>query len=406
MSDDKIRSQLVLKPVDITHLDQFNELLRYVFQVTTETLEEGGYEEGELERAKRPVLERSDVIGWFKDDELISQICVYPLTVNIHGKIMPMGGVTGVGTYPEYSNMGLMQDLIVEALRNMRERGQYISYLFPYSVPFYRRKGWEIITDYISFTIQDYQLPKQVDVSGYIERMPIDHEDVYTTYDKFAKETHGALIRSKIDWGEYWRWENEEDRTAAIYYNQQDEPEGYILYWISEDIFHIKDIIYMNEEARQGLWNFISAHVSMVDQIKGDIYKNEPVAFLMEDAQIEEKIQPYFMGRIVDVEGFLREYPFRQRPGKSFHFVVDDPLVSWNQGVFGVSWHENGEVEISRNSVGEAVRVDIRTLTSMLMSYRRPRYFYEIERLITDRETLALLERAIPDKSPYFSDYF
>lgn len=42
----------------------------------------------------------------------------------------------------------------------MREKKQYICYLYPYSIPYYRRKGWELISDKISYEIKDYQLPK------------------------------------------------------------------------------------------------------------------------------------------------------------------------------------------------------------------------------------------------------
>ena len=70
-----------------------------------------------------------------------------------------MGGLTGVGTYPEYSNMGLMHKLLEQALKNMREKKQYICYLYPYSIPYYRRKGWELISDKISYEIKDYQPP-------------------------------------------------------------------------------------------------------------------------------------------------------------------------------------------------------------------------------------------------------
>lgn len=81
-------------------------------------------------------------MGWFDGDDLISQIAVYPCEVNIHGTPFNMGGVTGVGTYPEYSNLGLMKELIEVALTNMRERNQWISYLYPYNIPYYRRKGF------------------------------------------------------------------------------------------------------------------------------------------------------------------------------------------------------------------------------------------------------------------------
>ena len=160
MIQDDHGKQFEMKPVEMEHLSQFNELLRYVFQVTNQDLQEVGYEEDELERAKRPVLRQADVLGWFDDEKLISQLAVYPCEVNIRGKIVKMGGLTGVGTYPEYANLGLMHHLMKESLKRMREKGQWISYLFPYSIPYYRRKGWEIMSDKMTFTIKDTQLPK------------------------------------------------------------------------------------------------------------------------------------------------------------------------------------------------------------------------------------------------------
>ena len=117
MSDQKIKDTLRIKPVGLKYLDQYNELLRYVFQVTDRELEESGYEDGELKRSKRPVLQEAEVFGWFTpDNKLVSQICIYPCEVNIHNSIFKMGGVTGVGTYPEFAGMGLMNDLIRRAL--------------------------------------------------------------------------------------------------------------------------------------------------------------------------------------------------------------------------------------------------------------------------------------------------
>lgn len=406
MSNSKIREKLKIKPVGVKYLDQYNELLRYVFQVTNRELLESGYEDGEIIRAKRPILQKADVFGWFnEDDELISQICIYPCQVNIHGRIYKMGGLTGVGTYPEYANMGLMSDLIKLGLEKMRAKSQWISYLYPYSVPYYRRKGWELMSDHITFTIKDTQLPKHMDVPGYVERLAIDDKDVIDTYDKFARANHGALIRGRLEWDEYWRWENEDERIAAVYYDERDVPMGYVMYWIADDIFYIKEMVYLNQEARRGLWNFISAHFSMIDNVKGDIYRNEPIAFMMEDSQIIETIEPYFMARIVDVMAFLTNFPFSGK-GKPFHFIVTDPVADWNNGIFSVDCSVEGEVRIGRETAGSPVEVDIQTLSAMMMSYRRPSYFYKIERLKTDVKTLKILENLIPDEQPYFSDYF
>lgn len=316
-----------------------------------------------------------------------------------------MGGVTGVGTYPEYANHGLMQDLILVALDNMRKNKQWISYLYPYSVPYYRRKGWEIMSDKLTFKIRDTQLPKNVPVDGMVERLPVDHPDVYRVYQKFAAQNHGALFRSQFHWEEYWRFENKEERTAAIYYRKEHEPVGVLFYWVAEEIFHVKEMFYLNQEARNGLWNFISAHFSMVYWVHGDIYKNEPLAFLIEDSQIKEQIEPYYMARIVDVKEFLKQFPFVST-AKPFHFIVEDPIASWNNGVFGLVWNEDGQLDVVDEPVGQSVQLSIQTLSCLMMNYRRPSYLARIERIKTDDETLKTLELILPNMEAYFSDYF
>ena len=160
------KKDLKMRPVGNEYLEQYNALLRYVFQVTDQELSSVGWQEKEIIRAKFPTMQKADVIGWFDGDTLVSQVAVYPMRVKVFGKTYSMGGLTGVGTYPEYSNMGLMHKLLEQALKNMREKKQYICYLYPYSIPYYRRKGWELISDKISYEIKDYQLPKNHQVAG------------------------------------------------------------------------------------------------------------------------------------------------------------------------------------------------------------------------------------------------
>ena len=284
--------KLKLKNVGIEYLEQYNQLLRYVFQVTDNELHQIGWEEKEIIRAKSPTLKKADVLGWFDGDNLISQVAVYPMKVRIYNHTYDMGGLTGVGTYPEYTNQGLMHKLLCQTLHDMRERKQYISYLYPYSIPYYRRKGWEIISDKITYEIKDYQLPKNHQVKGEVHRVATTSDEVKVAYNRYAYQTHGALLRDELAWNEYFLWDSD-DLMAAVYYNEDEQPEGYIIYWIADEVFHIKDMIFVDENARIGLWNFISAHFSMITKVIGHTYTDEPLAFLLEDADIQETISPY-----------------------------------------------------------------------------------------------------------------
>lgn len=400
------KKNLKLRAVGNEYLEQYNQLLRYVFQVTTQELSTIGWQEKEILHAKLPTMERADVLGWFDGENLVSQLAVYPMKVKVFSRTYDMGGLTGVGTYPEYSNQGLMHKLLERALKNMRAKGQYITYLFPYSIPYYRRKGWEIISDKISYEIEDYQLPKSKQVAGSVRRVEADSEELKRTYERYAQHTHGAILRDELAWNEYWLWDSD-DIMSAIYYNENDEPDGYVIYWLADDVFHVKDMVFNNEEARAGLWNFISAHLSMIDKVVGNTYTDEPLAFLLEDASITETISPYYMARIVDFPAFIASFPFKPHSmGRQWTFTLSDPIMDCNQGTFLLKIDESGKGEAIKTSGKCADTISIQTMTTMLMGYKRPDYLARIGRIKADERTIDMLEDSIEQQTPYISDYF
>lgn len=196
---------------------------------------------------------------------------------------------------------------------------------------------------------------------------------------------------------------------AAVYYDSAHKPLGSLVYHVENEIFYIKEMIYLNKEAYHGLWNYISAHFSMITEVRGDNYTGEPMAFLLEDSEITETIAPYYMARIVDVPAFLSKYRFQEAPEKlRLHLRVHDPLAPWNDNTFLVHWKEDETIcEVAEEGPFQnLIELDIQTLTTMLMGYKRPGYLYENERLTMEYYLVDVLERLIPNDKPYFSDYF
>ena len=116
-------------------LEQYNDLLRYAFQVTEKQLLDYGWENEDIRQSKRPVLEKARVIGWFDHGHLASQFAVYPLKMNIFGHICRIGFITSVATYPEYTGLGLMSRLMRRSLEEMRELGECLAILYPFYIP-------------------------------------------------------------------------------------------------------------------------------------------------------------------------------------------------------------------------------------------------------------------------------
>ena len=303
-----------LEPKD---LDQYNALLRYTFQVTEDELIATGWKDEEIKQSKFPVLERADVLGCFDGDTLISQFAVYPLKMNIYGEVFQVGFVTSVCTYPEYTGQGIMKKLMIQSLTHMKQQEKSFALLYPYSIPLYHHLGWEIISNKISFNIKDRQIPTKVKAPGYVRRVAWDSSDFHELHSHFASITHGCLFRNALAWEEYWRWD-EDDTNVAVYYNTKDKPCGFMVYLIKNDIMHIKEMIYLNREAKKGLWEYIHAHDSMIDEVHGNTYFSEPIAFEMDDGDIKESIRP---GVVSDMDWFNNSY---EREGQGSGTIIGE----------------------------------------------------------------------------------
>ena len=167
-------------------------------------------------------------------------------------------------------------------------------------------------------------------------------------------------------------------------------------------------MIFNNEEARTGLWNFVSAHFSMIDKVEGHTYTDEKLSFLLEDSSIKEVVSPYYMARIVDFVEFIKDYKFKKSDieTRSWKFVLTDPILEENQGTFNLIIDKNGKAHAEKIEEHCDDEISIQTMTTMLMGYKRPEYLYKIGRIKADKEIVEMLENSITQDVPYISDYF
>jgi predicted acetyltransferase len=212
------------------------------------------------------------------------------------------------------------------------------------------------------------------------------------------------LFRNDLAWDEYWRWDVD-DTTVAIYYEEDHTPLAYMVYRIDADTMYVKEMVHLNLEAKMGLFRYINAHDSMVDEVRGNNYSGESIAFALSDSDIKETIRPYIMGRIVDFELFLRQYRFRaEADGKSLTFQISDPFLEWNNRSYTVEF-QGGVGKLTTKPSRYVVRLSIGTLTTLLLGYKRAPDLAGLNRLEASEETIELLDAAVIRKKPYISDY-
>ena len=400
-------ADFTIRPLTIDDAEEYNALLRYAFQVTEQELAETGWKDDEIKQSKFPVLVRADVLGCFNkedDNSLVAQFAVYPLDMNIYGTKYSVGFVTSVCTYPEYTGHGIMKKLMIQSLTRMKDSHKSFALLYPYSIPLYRRLGWEIISNKMTYTVKDTQIPRKLNEPGYVRRVSWDDAQFKELHTKFAEKTHGCLYRNNLAWEEYWRWD-EDDTVVAIYYSKDDIPYGYMVYMISSDVMHIKEMIYLNREAQLGLWEYIYAHDSMIDEVRGNNYYSEPIAFELDDSDIKETIRPYAMGRIIDIEQFFAKYPCDpDESPATFRFNIEDELLPWNNNSFNIHF-ENGKCNITDSAPDYEMSMSIGTLTTLMLGYKTAEKLHGMEKISSSPDAVEKLDDILLHKIPYVSDY-
>lgn len=112
------------------HSEEFNlsmDLSEYAFQYKLPS-------EKRANAKERFKAER--VWGAFEEGTLEAKLTLLPFQVYIQGRLVPMGGLAGVATWPENRRQGHVAKLLAHTLQTMNEAGQTLSFLHPFLIPF------------------------------------------------------------------------------------------------------------------------------------------------------------------------------------------------------------------------------------------------------------------------------
>jgi len=359
--------------------------------------------EDELVKKAREA-DRHDIWGYHIDGKLAGKLHVIPLEVMIQGKKIPMGGIASVATWPEYRRSGVAKKLLHHAIVKMKEKGQILSYLHPFSARFYRNYGWEYAISRRHDTIPIEQLKYPWDGKGYVRRTTDDSEILNDIYDAYAQKFHGMLVRDPLWWQQ--RVLTDKEMNIALAYNDNDEREGYIIYKVRDQVLIVQELAYKTNNGRNLLYEFIGNHDSMANTVKWVVPQNNIVPFIVHKPFFEQVERPYCMVRIVDVESFLKQFPYTNHDGV-ITLSVEDEFFPENTSVYEVKVADQKATSIKKvNQTDDAIHCKVQYLASIFLGYKRVTELYEEELITGSKEAVRELEKMIPVKQTFLSDFF
>ncbi|UTE71213.1 GNAT family N-acetyltransferase [Rossellomorea marisflavi] len=373
----------MIRTLEERDYSQSLQLSEYAFQ----------YKLSEEEREqRREQMGDQKIFGIFHDDHLAAKLHLMPFQTWFGERMIPMGGVAGVATYPEYRRNGYVRKLLLHSLEAMKEAGQFISMLHPFYIDFYRKFGWEVFASYRQMTVDQKDLSPLSTATGTIRREGVTKE-VMEAYDRYAKKHNGMLVRT-----DSW-WKKKEDQWHVATYHA-DEMEGYILYTISEGVMTVDEFLPLTPAARKGLWNFICQHDSMVLTVKVKLAEGEVLPLMLKNPRIKVEDYPYFMARVVDVEPFLKTYLRNKETFEAFTLKVVDQHAPWNSAV----WHLSMNGVERRDGSPADVEVGIKELSAFTFGFLSAADLEAMGHI--DAGEVACLESIRTTRQTCFQDFF
>lgn len=378
--------------------DKFKEALRlseYAFQYKVE--------EERLQQQLTKMKEIHEIYGIMEGEDLAAKLHLIPFHIYIGKEKFKMGGVAGVATYPEYRRSGYVKELLQYSLQTMKKDGYTVSMLHPFAVSFYRKYGWELCANLLVCQMTKSDLVMKKQVNGNVKRFNKENhsEEVEKLYETFAKRFSGMLVRDE----KWWLQAVYDDLTLAIYYDENKRAAGYMLYKIENSKMTVEEFVPLHNEARNGLWNFIRQHDSMIKELEMTISENEPLLYTLQEPRVKAEIKPYFMGRIVDVEQFLKQYELNwNNVQQEVILHITDSFAPWNNVSVRLA---NREIKIMKEeTIDKGIKLDINALSTIMFGYKRPLELNELEFITGSEEEIQAFENIVPVRKAFIYDFF
>ncbi|EEL81636.1 Acetyltransferase, GNAT [Bacillus cereus AH1271] len=378
--------------------DKFREALRlseYAFQYKVD--------EERLQQQLTKMKESHEIYGIMEGEDLAAKLHVIPFHIYIGKEKFKMGGVAGVATYPEYRRSGYVKELLLHSLQTMKKDGYTVSMLHPFAVSFYRKYGWELCANLLVCQMTKSDLVMKKQVKGIVKRFDKENhsEEVEKIYEVFAERFSGMLVRDK----KWWLQAVYDDLTLAIYYDKNKTAAGYMLYKIENNKMTVEEFVPLHNEARNGLWNFICQHDSMIKELEMTISENEPLLYTLQEPRVKAEIKPYFMGRIVDVEQFLKQCELNwNNVQQEVILHITDSFAPWNNVSVRLA---NREITIMKEeTIDKGIKLDINALSTIMFGYKRPLELNELEFITGSEEEIQAFENIVPVRKAFIYDFF
>ena len=314
--------------------------------------------------------------GAFDDNgRLISCMQVVPAQIMMNGLPVKTGLICAVTTLPEARNARCVRKMFEIVMSHMKSEGMIFSLLYPFSLPFYRKFGYEH-----AFLRRQANFPiSELSRYPYPDGMKVHDKggpwaDFARVYEAFTQDKNLPMVRGENEWERLLNRDPYKNKEFTyIHYNAVGQPDGYVLYsgvHGEHKTFTMKitELAWVDNTGRNAMLGFIHGLRSEYDEVNWPLASDIDVLSMIDNAwKINLSIDTVVMNRVVDVPAALGLIKAPSGRGRVI-IGVTDKFMGDNSGAYSISW-ENGSLMVEKTGQTPDMEVNVETLVQLISGY-------------------------------------
>ena len=290
-----------------------------------------------------------DFYGAFDDGgKMAAALQSQPHFMWLDGQSVKSGGIGNVSSLPENRRGGHIRKLLQLACSDMYEDGCVMSYLFPFSHPYYRQFGYELCNERMRMEASPEEI-LPFDFDGSARQFEpgeegTDPTDIIAIHEAFSQRYNTMLDRDA------WQWERklEHDPVKSkfrtyIVYDARGGACAYFTYTYDRQHYEadieIKDMAWKDTKSMYLMFAFWRRFAGNVTKLTFDIPPDMPPSYIWsEPRNYKISLSAYGMARVINAQKALE---IIRKPSKSGSFTIkiDDSFMPQNSKCYKVSWN-------------------------------------------------------------------
>jgi predicted acetyltransferase len=300
---------------------------------------------------------RGRIVGAFR---------AYKMAEALNGTLMPMMGLAAVAVSPDARRRGIARTMCRYALLHARERGDFVSVLYPFRPDFYRSLGWGLVGELHSYRFRPESLSLddnslKVRLAGFE-----DHDGIAACYDRVARRSNGPILRTPYAWKHLFI----DPATHAIVYDQNGV-QGYAVLTYGKGHTRearpliVRELVAESKQAYCGMLGWLSEQRDLWREVRYDARVEELFAFRLTEPRppgerhartLWDPVARVIRGpmlRIVNVQEALARRTYDPELSMVLHLMLQDSEIDDNRGECRVVF-EKGRARVERWNGGQA----------------------------------------------------